>query len=124
MSGPVDSRDARDADQQLAEIHREFRVGLADRLEHLRAAFERLRAGYEAEAAEIFYRTAHSLKGTAPSFDAQELSEPAAALSALGRLWSEAAAVEAAELAAAAAALERLEAAIAAYTADPERRRG
>ncbi len=83
------NKEPQEADARLAEIHREFREGLAARLERLHASLERLAAGYDREAAETFYRTAHSLKGTAPSFDARGLVEPARTLSSVGRRWFE-----------------------------------
>ncbi len=109
-----------DADALLAEIHREFREGLAGRLERLHTSLERLAGGYEREAAETFYRTAHSLKGTAPAFGAQALVEPAAALSSLGRRWFEAEAVNPEEIPGARVHLQRLSAETERFIAEAE----
>lgn len=73
----------------LAEVHREFRDGLPGRLDSLRRALDRLREGREPAAVESLFRTAHSLKGTAPSFGAHELAAPAAELTELARAWRE-----------------------------------
>ncbi len=102
------NREQQNAEALLAEIHREFREGLAGRLERLRTSLERLAAGYELEAAETFYRTAHSLKGTAPAFGADALVEPAAALSSVGRRWFEEERVNSEEISSAREHLERL----------------
>jgi chemotaxis protein histidine kinase CheA len=110
-SGPVDP---------LAEVRKEFSQGLPERLEAMQGALAVLRDGYDAGQAEIFYHRAHSLKGTAASFEANELAEHAAVLSGLGRSWMERGAVKAAELEKADAALHRLDAAIQAYRREVE----
>lgn len=102
------NKEQQEADALLAEIHREFREGLPRRLEHLHTSLERLAGGYDREAAETFYRTAHSLKGTAPAFDAHALVEPAAALSSVGRRWFEEETVNSEEIVSARENLERL----------------
>jgi HPt (histidine-containing phosphotransfer) domain-containing protein len=99
----------------LAEIFREFREGLPDRLDTMRAALATLADGGEPAAVELFYRTAHSLKGTAPSFDADELVEPAASLADIGLSWYEGAAPSADEIAAAQTVLEQLSEAVQSY---------
>jgi HPt (histidine-containing phosphotransfer) domain-containing protein len=99
-------------DSVIAGIHREFREGLPDRLERIRVALARLRDGYDVEAAAMVYRTAHSLKGTAPSFGAHGLVGPATALADLGRRWCEGGAVAAEELRVAWQELDRLSAAV------------
>jgi HPt (histidine-containing phosphotransfer) domain-containing protein len=109
-----------DVGELLAGVHREFREGLPGRLERIRASLERLREGYDAEAAEIFYRTAHSLKGTAPSFGARALVAPATALAEIGRRWFERGAAEADELRAASEELGRLSSAVERLTAERE----
>lgn len=112
----------RDEEELLAEIFREFAEGLPERLETLRSALEKLGDGHDSDAADLFYRTAHSLKGTAPSFDAHELVEHAAALSEVGLRWYEGAAPRPAEVVAAREALERLGAAVERYAARQEGR--
>jgi len=102
----------RAVDEQLEEIRREFREGLPDRLERMRAALKELARGYEHGAAESFHRAAHSLKGAAPSFEADELVEPAATLAEFGLRWCEDGALAAVEVAAAFEVLERLAAAV------------
>ncbi len=108
------------ADALLAEIHREFRDGLPARIEKLRSSLQRLDQGHDAEAAETFYRTAHSLKGTAPAFGAHALLEPATILSDLGRGWFEDGAVGPGELTGAWAALEQLSEAVDRFIAEAE----
>ena len=110
-SGPADP---------LAEVRREFSEGLPKRLEAMQGALAVLRDGYDAGQSEVFYHRAHSLTGTAASFDANELAEHAAVLSGLGRGWMERGAVEAAELEEAAAALHRLAAALEVYRREVE----
>jgi chemotaxis protein histidine kinase CheA len=110
-SGPVDP---------LAEVRKEFSQGLPERLEAMQGALAVLRGRYDEGQAEIFYHRAHSLKGTAASFEADELAEHAAVLSKLGRGWMEAGAVKAAELEKADAALHRLEVAVEAYRREVE----
>ncbi len=113
-------KDQQEADALLAEIHREFREGLAGRLDRLQTSLDRLAAGYEREAAETFYRTAHSLKGTAPAFGAQALVEPAVELSSLGRRWFEAEAVDPDEIPGAREQLELLSAETERFIAEAE----
>jgi HPt (histidine-containing phosphotransfer) domain-containing protein len=105
-TGYLDERE--EMDELLAEIHREFRDGLPARLEQMRVALETLADGYDATASEEFYRVAHSLKGAAPSFDADVLVGPAAALAETGQRWYEGGATDRVELAAAFEDLERL----------------
>ena len=83
----------------------------------MRSALERLAAEHSEEAAQLFYRTAHSLKGTAPSFDAGELVEPAAELARIGLPWYEGVTPRAEEIEAAFSGLDRLGAAIDEYSA-------
>ncbi|UCF18743.1 MAG: Hpt domain-containing protein [Gemmatimonadota bacterium] len=115
--------DAKEAEQILKQIQREFREGLPARLERIRAALTVLAEGYDAEAVEVFYRTAHSLKGTAPSFDADELVDPASALAESGRRWCEEGALDSADLAAAFTEFERLADAVERYAASEKVRR-
>lgn len=74
-------------DPLLASIRREFCDGLATRIETLRSALIDLDAGYSIDLAQRFFRAAHSLRGTAPSFGANEVAEHAAILAEAGRAW-------------------------------------
>jgi HPt (histidine-containing phosphotransfer) domain-containing protein len=114
--GPI-ADEHRDPDDLIAEITREFCDGLQARVEAMRSALERLSNGYDGEAAEAFYRAAHSLKGTAASFEADELVGPAAELSDVGLRWHETGVLDTAEVPAALVGLERLQEAVAAYAA-------
>lgn len=95
-------------DEVLAQIYQEFRDGLPARLDRMRSALEPLVKRFEREAVETFYRTAHSLKGTAPSFGAHEVAEVAAALAAMGRRWLDEGVAAAEDLSTSARELERL----------------
>jgi chemotaxis protein histidine kinase CheA len=99
----------------LAELRHEFAAGLADRLGVMQRALAVLRDRYDPAEVEAFYYKAHSLKGTAASFGADDLAEEAAMLADLGRVWMDRGGVRAEEVADAAAALERLETAVRAY---------
>lgn len=105
----------RDVEEMLAEVYREFGEGLPQRVEALRSALAELAGGWNATACDLFYRTAHTLKGTAASFDADELVEPATALAALGLAWEKSGSAPESEIEEAAAELERLSAAIGRY---------
>ena len=107
-------------DELLAEVYREFREGLPARVAQMRAALETLSVGYERGATEIFYRTAHSLKGAAPSFGAERLVDPAAALAETGRRWFEGGFVDDEELRAALQDLEQLDEAVERYVSEIE----
>lgn len=102
-------------DELLAEVYREFRDGLAGRVETLRSALERLASGYDAGAADTFYRTAHTLKGTAASFEAYELVDPATGLADVGLRWFERGEFDLLEVSAAFRQLEELEGAVQRY---------
>ena len=97
-----------ETDPQLSEIRAEFSLGLPGRLQKMTAALSSLAQGYDAEAAERFFQTAHALKGTAPSFGARELVEDAIRLTELGRGWLAAGEVSEADLDEARSALEGL----------------
>ena len=66
---------------------REFSQGLEARLQALRTTLADLEAHGTVATREVFFHTAHSLKGTAAAYEATELIEPAAALAELGRGW-------------------------------------
>ena len=103
------------SDELIAEVHRDFRRGLPARVETMRAALERLAGGYDAGAAESFYRTAHTLKGTAASFEADELVEPSTALAEVGLRWFEGGSLDPLDVDAATRHLERLVEAVQLY---------
>lgn len=107
-----------ESDELLARIRLEFCDGLQIRLATMRSALDALDGGHDPEMVEVFYRTAHSLKGTAPSFGAHGLVESARALADTGRTWYDGAAVDPEELAGALEELERLARAIEAYSAE------
>ncbi len=107
-------------DELLTEVYREFREGLPTRVAQLRAALETLATGYERGATEIFYRTAHSLKGAAPSFGADQVAGPAAALAEVGRRWFEEGDIEDDEVCAAFRDLGRLDDAVERYVIEME----
>jgi HPt (histidine-containing phosphotransfer) domain-containing protein len=102
-------------DELLAEVYREFRDGLAGRVDTIRSALERLASGYDAGAADTLYRTAHTLKGTAASFEADELVQPAKGLADVGLRWFEDGELDLLEVAAAFRQLEELEGAVQRY---------
>jgi HPt (histidine-containing phosphotransfer) domain-containing protein len=110
-SVPADRAAARHA------LDREFAAGLSERTATLRAALAACADRFAAAEAETLYFRAHALKGTAASYGADELVEPAARLAAIGRGWLERRATVAPEHVAAVAALDDLEAAVAAYRA-------
>ncbi len=114
------SRGMRGWDDRVAEIRREFCEGLPARLEGLRVALGALTEGYEQVMAETFYQKAHSLKGTAPSFDAHELAEHAAFLADLGRRWLKLREVTAEQVSDASDELQRLTSAVGRYRARVE----
>ena len=109
-----------ESEKLIAEIHREFREGLPARLETMRESLLTLSEGYDSQAVELFYRTAHSLKGTAPSFGADVLVPPSSALAEVGRRWFEDGGLNVEEVSAAFATLEQLSAAMAEYAAETE----
>jgi len=63
-----------------AEVRAEFAAGLDHRIAAMRGALGQLEGGYQAEPAERLHRLAHSLFGTAISFDAERLAEVARSL--------------------------------------------
>ena len=71
----------------LAEVRAEFAAGLGRRIETIRTALGRLEGDFRIDEAEVLYRTAHSLSGTAASFGAQGLVQPASDLESLARGW-------------------------------------
>ena len=65
------------APDPFAEVRAEFVGGLGRRVETMHQALAELEAGFRADAAEVLYRAAHSLTGTAASFGADDLGEAA-----------------------------------------------
>ncbi len=99
----------------LTLVRREFAAGLPDRVEKMRSALEVLEQSRDEGMIETFHRGAHSLKGTAASFGANDLSEPAAFLEDLGRRWREGGALSPEGLADGVAGLERLASSVRLY---------
>ncbi len=111
---------AGEGDELIAEIFKEFREGLPERVDTIRDSLETLADGYDAEAAELFYRTAHTLKGTAPSFGADGLVTPSAALADIGKRWYESGELDTKSATIALEALEQLSIAVQDYIAEME----
>jgi HPt (histidine-containing phosphotransfer) domain-containing protein len=102
-------------ERAVAALRREFAGGLAARLDRLRTALTRLGEGVTPDALQDFHLPAHSLKGTAASYDAHELVPHATRLTALCRRWLDAAAAPRADLEEASRELDALEAAMERY---------
>lgn len=87
---PVDEPDV-DApegpSERVAALRRDFAADLGTRMRRMRDALDDLGEGFTREAAERLYHPAHSLKGTAASFGAGELSERAGTVARLARDW-------------------------------------
>jgi HPt (histidine-containing phosphotransfer) domain-containing protein len=111
---------AGEGDELIAEIFKEFREGLPERVDTIRDSLETLADGYDAEAAELFYRTAHTLKGTAPSFGADGLVAPSAALADIGKRWYESGELDTKSATIALEEVEQLSIAIQDYIAQME----
>jgi chemotaxis protein histidine kinase CheA len=99
----------------LAALRREFGATLPTRLADLRQALGGLRQAVSAAAIQAFFLPAHSLQGTAGSYEAHELVPHVARLNTLAKRWRDAGAASADELVAAVAELDALEAAIERY---------
>ena len=120
----VPAQDTTGEPAPVAQIRREFSDGLPARVERMRSALDAVAHGYDAAMAETFYYAAHSLNGTAASFGAHELVDPAAFLAELGRRWLRVGAVTAEQLSSASGELERLRMAVEQYRARIERSAG
>jgi PAS domain S-box-containing protein len=105
------------APDPFAEVRAEFVGGLGRRVETMHQALAELEAGFRAEPAEVLYRAAHSLTGTAASFGADDLGEAAGDLEELARGWLNRTELPTDEWRAAAAALKELDGAARAYRA-------
>jgi len=109
--------EAESFEDAIAEIRQEFDRGLPGRIDTLDSMLGILAENFDQKAAETFFYQAHSLKGTAGSFEAVPLIEPAARLSQIGRGWLEAGATSAEELSLANGELERLRQGVSEYLA-------
>jgi signal transduction histidine kinase/CheY-like chemotaxis protein/HPt (histidine-containing phosphotransfer) domain-containing protein len=70
-----------------AEVRAEFAAGLEGRVTTLRNALAQLDGGYAQEPADRLHRLAHSLAGTAASFEAERLADVSGELEALAEKW-------------------------------------
>lgn len=102
----------------LDQIRQEFSDRLPERLEKMRSALDVLASGYDPQSVETFYLAAHSLKGTAPSFGANDLAEHAAALAKAGRRWLRDGRLEPGGVSVASDVLARLSAAVERFRAE------
>jgi hypothetical protein len=98
-------------EEGLAALRREFAATLPTRLAALRLALAGVGDSATPEALRAFHLPAHSLQGTAGSYEAEELVPHTARLAVLGRRWVDAGVASAAELDEASRELEALEAA-------------
>jgi HPt (histidine-containing phosphotransfer) domain-containing protein len=106
-----------DPNELLAGLRREFAQVLPSRIATLHQALAACTSQFDSAAVEHFHFKAHSLMGTAASYGATELVEPAARLAGLGRQWLEQGSVSAAAITAAGDGLTVLERAVSAYQA-------
>ena len=120
MKTSTDYFGAGEGDELIAEIFKEFREGLPQRVETIRNSLETLADGYDVEAAELFYRTAHTLKGTAPSFGADGLVAPSAVLAEIGKRWYESGELDTKSATVALEEVEQLSIAVQDYIAEME----
>ncbi len=109
-----------DSDPLLAAIRLEFSQRLPARLETMRSSLMELSRAYDPDAADAFFRAAHSLKGTAPSFGASELADGATVLAEAGRMWLAARSASSDEVTEARERLELLTEAVARFRAGIE----
>ncbi|MDH3292521.1 MAG: hypothetical protein OEO20_12455 [Gemmatimonadota bacterium] len=116
MTEPPDAT-PEDRRQLLAELRREFARVLPGRLAALNEALDACTDHFDRAVAERFYFKAHALMGTAASYGATELVEPAGRLARLGQQWLERGALSAAEIRVAGDGLTLLEGAVTAYQA-------
>jgi signal transduction histidine kinase/CheY-like chemotaxis protein len=70
-----------------AEVRTEFAAGLEGRVTALRSVLAQLDGGFAQEPADRFHRLAHSLAGTAGSFEAERLTAMSRALEAIADQW-------------------------------------
>ena len=108
-------KDEKNLEEAVAEVRKEFDSGLSGRLNTLTSALDTLQQAFESGAAETFFFSAHSLKGTAGAFGADDLVEPARELSEISRGWLKRGEASTQELADARDELERLRQAVNGY---------
>jgi HPt (histidine-containing phosphotransfer) domain-containing protein len=106
-----------DPTELLAGLRREFAQVLPNRIATLHDALDACTSPFDNAAVEHFHFKAHALMGTAASYGATELVEPAARLAGLGRQWLDRGSASAAEITAAGVRLTELERAASAYQA-------
>ena len=99
----------------LITLRREFAATLPTRLAVLRLALGALRHTATTEAIQAFYLPAHSLQGTAGSYEAHELVPHVARIAALGRRWRDGGVASPSDLDDAVRELDALEAATEHY---------
>jgi len=102
-------------DEAVAEVRREFEEGLPGRLEILASALDSLTQKFDSGTAETFFFNAHSLKGTAGAFGADDLVGPARQLSGISRGWLKRGEASVQELTEAREELDRLREAVTVY---------
>lgn len=96
----------------LAALRKEFGATLPTRLAELRQALGGLRQAVSARAIQAFFLPAHSLQGTAGSYEAHELVPHVAQLNKLARGWRDTGTAPASELDEASRELDALSAAM------------
>lgn len=116
-----DAGDERPLEEQLVEVRREFSRLLPSRIAELQAALVQVADGDPA-GTEVFYRAAHTLKGTAGTFAGPLLGQPADRLDQLARAWRRGGAAAPGEVAEARAVLAQLEVAARRFGAEVEGR--
>ena len=99
----------------LARLRQEFVAGLVSRIGRIEAALEEIDGGAEG-AFDRLYIEAHSLKGTAATFQADDLVAPATALSARARRWRDSGTATGEEMVEARAELDALRLAAQRYS--------
>ena len=87
-----------DFEKVIAEIRKEFYLGLSGRLAAIRSALDALDEGFDGDAAHLLLRKAHSLEGTSASLGDEDLARAAAGLNLLALGWIEAGGIPPSEL--------------------------
>ena len=87
-----------DFEAVMAEIRKEFYGGVSARLTTIRSALDVLDDGFDGDAAHLFLRTAHSLKGASASLGDEELAQAASGLNLLAIGWTEASRIPESEM--------------------------
>jgi chemotaxis protein histidine kinase CheA len=99
----------------VAQLEREFRASLPNRLARLMNGLVALQLTPDRQTIEAFYLEAHSLKGTAKAYGADHVALRAAGLSSLAGAWHDSGSLPTADLETAETQLERLREAIEQY---------